>query len=162
MMMIIVTMMIIATMMIIVTMMMVIMMIVIMIMAHPPLWGLPATTVVEVEEPPSFYNNHVSTSEAYFHKERDILNVSKFIHCLLWWLDLILTVCNVWKADFTLMIAIFVFEPPVWKQPPEADLGLMNRSCRLLVGCTQGKLYGRADKNAIYNQTKVFFISPLL
>ena len=136
-------------------------MIVIMIMALPPLWGLRATTVVEVEEPPSFYTNHVSTSEAYFHKERDILTVSKFIHCLLWLLDLILAVWNVWKADFT-MIAIFVFEPPVWKQPPEADLGLMNRSCRLLVGCSQGKSYGRADKNAIYNQTKVFLISLLL
>ena len=141
--------------------MMVIMMIVIMKSALPPLWGLPATTVVEVEEPPSFYTNQVSTSEAYFHKERDIWNVSNFIQRLLWWLDLILTVWNVSKAEFT-MIAIFVFEPPVWKQPPEADLGLMNRSCRLLVGCSQGKLCGRADKNAIYNQTKVFLISLLL
>ena len=140
-------------MMIIVTTMMVI-----MIMALLPLWGLPATTVVEVEEPPSFYTNQVSTSEAYFHKERDIWNVSKFIQRLLWWLDLILTVWNVRKADLT-MIAMFVFEPPVWKQPPEADLGLMNRSCRLLVGCSQGKSHGRADKNAIYNQTKVFLIS---
>ena len=133
-------------------------MMVIMISVLSPLWGLPATTVVKVEEPPSLYTKHVSTSEAYFHKERDIWNVSNFIQRLLWWLDLILTVWNVSEADFT-MIAMFVFEPPVWKQPPETDLGLMNRSCRLLVGCTQGKLYERADKNAIYNQTKVFLIS---